>query len=97
MSQIVNAAIAYTDALTAQRMSQVNQQDHGAAVKLLRAAYGRGLRISTDAHAILDSVLVSQNTTELTLLCAWQVAPIGRPQELNRRSMILLITLRHSC
>jgi hypothetical protein len=43
MSQIVNAAIAYTDALTAQRKSMVNQQDHGSAIKLLREAFGRDL------------------------------------------------------
>jgi hypothetical protein len=43
MSQIVNAAIAYTDALTANRKSLVNQQEHGAAVKLLREAFGRDL------------------------------------------------------
>lgn len=43
MSQIVNAAIAYTDALTARRKSMVNQQDHASAVKLLREAFGRDL------------------------------------------------------
>lgn len=43
MSQIVTAAIAYTDALTASRKALVNQQDHGAAVRLLREAFGREL------------------------------------------------------
>lgn len=43
MSQIINAAIAYTDALTASRKSLVNQQDHNAAVKLLREAFGQDL------------------------------------------------------
>jgi len=39
--QIVNAAIAYTDALTARFSGRVNQQDHAAAVKALRAALGK--------------------------------------------------------
>jgi hypothetical protein len=42
-SQIVNAAIAYADALTARRQSIINQRDHRAAVKLLRDALGREL------------------------------------------------------
>jgi len=37
---IVNAAIAYTDALTATFANKVNQQDHAAAVKTLRGALG---------------------------------------------------------
>jgi hypothetical protein len=43
MSQIINTAIAYTDALTAKRKSLVSEQDHAAAVKLLREAFGRDL------------------------------------------------------
>lgn len=43
MSQIANAAIAYADALTAKRKSQVNQQDHRGAVKLLRDVLGKEL------------------------------------------------------
>jgi hypothetical protein len=43
MSLVISAAIAYTDALTASRKSVVNQQDHSAAVKLLRDALGRDL------------------------------------------------------
>jgi hypothetical protein len=39
--QVVNAAIAYTDALTARFSGRVNQQDHAAAVKALRAALGK--------------------------------------------------------
>jgi hypothetical protein len=42
MSQIVNAAIAFTDALTA-RHGRVNRQDHAAAVKTLRDALGNRL------------------------------------------------------
>jgi hypothetical protein len=41
MSQIASAAIAYADALTAKRKSQVNQQDHRAAAKLLRDILGK--------------------------------------------------------
>lgn len=41
MSQIVNAAIAYADALTAKRKAQVNQRDHRGAVKLLRDVLGK--------------------------------------------------------
>jgi hypothetical protein len=41
ISQIVNAAIAYTDALTAKFAGRVNQQDHSATVKVLRAALGK--------------------------------------------------------
>ncbi len=43
MSQIVNAAIAYADALTAKRKSNVNRRDHRAVVKLLRDVLGREL------------------------------------------------------
>jgi hypothetical protein len=39
--QVVNAAIAYTDALTTRFAGRVNQQDHTAAVKALRAALGK--------------------------------------------------------
>ncbi|MEI9983718.1 MAG: hypothetical protein WDN69_11245 [Aliidongia sp.] len=48
MSQIINSAIAFTDALTASRKSLVNQQDHGAAVKLLREAFGRDLPVAQE-------------------------------------------------
>lgn len=40
MSQIVNAAIAFADALTATYAREVNQQDHAAAVRTLRNALG---------------------------------------------------------
>jgi hypothetical protein len=43
ISQIVHAAIAYADALTAKSAGRVNQQDHGAAVKMLRDALGNRL------------------------------------------------------
>ncbi len=43
MSQIVNAAIAYADALTARAAARVNRHDHMAAVKALRDALGNRL------------------------------------------------------
>ena len=43
ISQVVHAAIAYTDALTAKFAGRANQQDHGAAVKILRDALGNRL------------------------------------------------------
>jgi hypothetical protein len=43
MSQIVTAAIAFTGALTAKYTRDVNQQDHAAAAKALRAALGNRL------------------------------------------------------
>lgn len=43
MSQIVNAAIAFTDALTARYAGKANRQDHGAAIRSLRDALGNRL------------------------------------------------------
>ncbi|MDP3898360.1 MAG: hypothetical protein Q8Q62_16955 [Mesorhizobium sp.] len=43
MSQIVNAAIAYADALTARFAGQINRADHAAVVKTLRDALGNRL------------------------------------------------------
>lgn len=43
ISQIVLAAIAYADCLTAKRAHVVNQQDHMAASKLLRDVIGAAL------------------------------------------------------
>jgi hypothetical protein len=43
LSHIVSSAIAYTDALTARHGGRVNQKDHDAAVKALRAALGNTL------------------------------------------------------
>ena len=43
MSQIVNAAIACTDALTARYGGTSNRQDHAAAVKTLRDCLGNRL------------------------------------------------------
>lgn len=43
ISHIVNAAIAYADALTAKNRGRVNQKDHNAARKALRDALGNRL------------------------------------------------------
>ncbi|EWY38444.1 hypothetical protein N825_13220 [Skermanella stibiiresistens SB22] len=43
MSQVVNAAIAFTDALTAKYAGVANQQDHAAAIRALRDTLGNRL------------------------------------------------------
>lgn len=43
MSTVINCAIAYSDALTAKLRGEINQDDHQAVVKLLRAALGKAL------------------------------------------------------
>jgi hypothetical protein len=43
VAQVVNAAIAYADALTATFSGRVNQRDHAAVRKALRAALGNRL------------------------------------------------------
>lgn len=43
LSHIVNAAIAYTDALTSKYRGRVNRKDHNAAIKALRDALGNRL------------------------------------------------------
>jgi hypothetical protein len=43
VSQAVNAAVAYADAITAARRGRVNQQDHSSIHKLLRDALGERL------------------------------------------------------
>jgi hypothetical protein len=43
VSQVVNAAVGYADAITAARSGRVNQQDHSGIHKLLRDALGERL------------------------------------------------------
>lgn len=43
MANVILAAIAYADALTAEYSGQVNQKDHGSIVKLLRDVLGKEL------------------------------------------------------
>lgn len=56
VSQAVNAAIGYADALTARFGSEINRQDHSAAVKNLRDALGNRLPTAqaTRLRRILD-------------------------------------------
>ncbi|KUM25841.1 hypothetical protein AU467_24325 [Mesorhizobium loti] len=56
MSTVINCAIAYSDALTAKFRGEVNQDDHQAVVKLLRAALGKALPAKQEAslRALLE-------------------------------------------
>jgi hypothetical protein len=48
LAHIVNAAIAYTDALTVRYGGRINQQDHAAARRALRAVLGNRLPKAQD-------------------------------------------------
>lgn len=50
MSTVINCAIAYADALTAKFRGEINQDDHQAVVKLLRAALGKSLPSKQEAN-----------------------------------------------
>lgn len=50
ISQIVLAAIAYGDCLTAWRAGVVNQQDHATASKLLRDVMGAALPVAQETR-----------------------------------------------
>lgn len=50
MSQVVNAAIGFADALTARYAGHANQQDHAAAVKALRGALGNRLPAAQESQ-----------------------------------------------
>lgn len=50
MSQIVNAAIAFADALAATYAREVNQQNHAAAIKTLRDALGKRFPIAQETN-----------------------------------------------
>lgn len=56
MSTIVTCAIAYADALSARFRGEINQGDHQAVVKLLRAALGKDLpsRQEANLRALLE-------------------------------------------
>ncbi|TIO77115.1 hypothetical protein [Mesorhizobium sp.] len=56
MSTVINCAIAYCDALTAKFRGEVNQDDHQAVVKLLRAALGKAFPAKQEAglRALLE-------------------------------------------
>ena len=95
MSQIVNAAIAFTDALTARYAGRANQQDHAAAVKTLRDALGKRLPNAqeTNLRRILhekDDVQYGARTrsqddakallSRLEDFATWAEAELVRPQ-----------------
>ncbi len=50
ISTVINCAIAYADAITAKYSGEINQGDHGAVVKLLRAALGNELPHRQEAN-----------------------------------------------
>lgn len=50
ISTVINCAIAYADVLTARFRGEVNQGDHQAVVKLLRAALGKELPAKQEAN-----------------------------------------------
>lgn len=95
ISQVVNAAIAYTDAMTAKFGAGINTQDHGAAPKQLRAALGNRLPAAqeTRLRRILDAKDAAQYGARLKTLAeakrllrdleefaTWAEAELGRPQ-----------------
>lgn len=95
MSRIVNAAIAYTDALTSRYAARANQQDHAAAVKTLRDALGNRLPSAQEInlHRIvgekdeLQRGARSRSTSDAAALLArledfafWAEAEMARPK-----------------
>jgi hypothetical protein len=51
-SQVILAAIAYADALTAKSAQVINQQDHAAATRLLREVLGNRLTDSQERRLL---------------------------------------------
>lgn len=95
MSQIVNAAIAFTDALTGRYAGRANQRDHATAVKALRDALGN--RLPTAQENQLRRILAEKDEVQygakpktaaeakrlLALLeefAAWAEAEMQRPR-----------------
>jgi hypothetical protein len=62
LSNIVNAAIAYTDALTAKLKHVVNQRDHDAAMVTLRGALGN--RFSSAEQTRLGRMLAAKEPAQ---------------------------------
>jgi hypothetical protein len=50
ISTIINCAIAYSDALTAKFRGEINQGDHQAVAKLIKAALGNAFPASQESH-----------------------------------------------
>lgn len=62
VSQIVTAAVAYADALTAKHAGTVNQKDHGAVVKTLRDVLGQRLPKAQETN--LRMILQEKDTSQ---------------------------------
>ena len=95
MSQIVNAAIAFTDALTAKYIGRVNQRDHAAAVKALRDALGNRLPAAQETRLrrilgekdevqygtrLKTSVEAERLLTQLEEFADWVEKELARPR-----------------
>jgi hypothetical protein len=95
MSQAVNAAIAFADALTAKHTGKVNQKDHGAAVAALRDALGNRLPVAQETRlrrilgekdevqygARLKTTLDAERMLEhLEAFAAWAETELRRPR-----------------
>ncbi len=92
MSQIVNAAIAFGDALTAAHGERANRQDHSAAVKMLRDLLGNRLpnaqetnlrRILAEKDASIRNTAPRQGRRQVLLarheeFAAWAEAELSR-------------------
>lgn len=59
IAQIVNAAIAYADAVTARRAKLINQRDHQAIGALLRRALGN--RVPARMIAIVEAIVAQKD------------------------------------
>lgn len=62
LSNIILAAIAYCDALTAKNKGRINQKDHGAVAKALRDAMGN--RLPTAQETKLNRILFAKDQVQ---------------------------------
>ena len=95
ISQVVNAAIAYADALTARLAGRVNRRDHAAIAKALRDALGERLpdaqerrlrRILAEKDAAQYGARIKRKAeavrllAELEELALWAETELARPR-----------------
>jgi hypothetical protein len=95
MSQAVNAAIAFADALTAKHAGRINQKDHAAAVTALRDALGNRFPTAQETRlrrilgekdeiqygARLKTTLDAERMLEhLEAFATWAEAELRRPR-----------------
>ena len=93
MSQVVHAAIAFADALTARYAGRVNRQDHAAAVKTVRDCLGNRLPAAQETRLrrilgekaeiqygmrLKTSVEAAHMLVQLEEFAAWAEAELGR-------------------